>query len=72
MLERYVELQGYTPHRKDNIWLMSRTSIRVPTVMLCSHIDTVKPVAGWSYNPICRWWIMAGCSVWVVMMPVLL
>ena len=53
MLERYVELQGYTPHRKDNnIWLMSPDfNPELPTVMLCSHIDTVKPVAGWSYNP---------------------
>ena len=53
MLERYVELQGYTPHRKDNnIWLMSPGfDAELPTIMLCSHIDTVKPVAGWTYNP---------------------
>jgi acetylornithine deacetylase len=53
MLERYVELQGYTPHRKDNnIWLMSPGfDAELPTIMLCSHIDTVKPVAGWAYNP---------------------
>jgi acetylornithine deacetylase len=53
MLERYVELQGYTAHRKDNnIWLMSPDfNPELPTIMLCSHIDTVKPVAGWSYNP---------------------
>lgn len=54
MLERYIELQGYAPHRKDNnIWLMSPAfDADLPTFMLCSHIDTVQPVAGWTYNPL--------------------
>ena len=53
LLERYIELQGYTVSRKDNnIWLMSPgfDSTR-PTLLLCSHIDTVKPVAGWTHDP---------------------
>ena len=53
LLERYIELQGYTVSRKDNnIWLMSPgfDSAR-PTLLLCSHLDTVKPVAGWTHDP---------------------
>jgi len=53
LLERYIELQGYTVSRKDNnIWLMSPGFDPArPTLMLCSHIDTVKPVAGWTHDP---------------------
>lgn len=53
LLERYIELQGYAVSRKDNnIWLMSPGFDPVrPTLLLCSHIDTVKPVAGWTYDP---------------------
>ena len=53
LLERYIELQGYTVSRKDNnIWLMSPgfDSAR-SALLLCSHIDTVKPVAGWTHDP---------------------
>ncbi|MDO9635118.1 MAG: M20 family metallo-hydrolase [Paludibacter sp.] len=53
LLERYIELQGYTVSRKDNnIWLMSPGFDPArPTMLLCSHIDTVKPVAGWTHDP---------------------
>ena len=53
LLERYIELQGYAVSRKDNnIWLMSPGFDPVrPTLLLCSHIDTVKPVTGWTYDP---------------------
>ena len=52
-LERYIELQGYAVSRKDNnIWLMSPGfDPSRPTLLLCSHIDTVKPVAGWTHDP---------------------
>ncbi len=52
-LERYIELQGYEVARKDNnIWLMSPGfDLNRPTIMLCSHIDTVKPASDWRYNP---------------------
>ena len=48
-LERYIELKGYVVSRKDNnIWLLSPGFDPVrPTILLNSHIDTVKPVAGW-------------------------
>ena len=52
-LQRYIELQGYTVNRKDNnLWLMSPgfdASRR--TILLNSHIDTVKPVNGWNHDP---------------------
>lgn len=53
-LQRYTELQGYTAHRKgNNIWLMSPGfDISRPTLLLNSHIDTVKPVQGWSHDPL--------------------
>ncbi len=52
-LQRYIELQGYTVNRKgNNLWLMSPgfDSART-TLLLNSHIDTVKPVSGWSHDP---------------------
>ena len=52
-LERYIEVKGYVASRKDNnVWLLSSgfDSLR-PTIMLNSHIDTVKPVTGWTHNP---------------------
>lgn len=53
-LERYIELQGYAVSRKDNnIWLMSPGfDPSRPTFLLCSHIDTVRPVAGWTHDPL--------------------
>ena len=52
-LERYIELKGYVVSRKDNnIWMLSPgfDPLR-PTILLNSHIDTVKPVAGWVHDP---------------------
>lgn len=53
-LERYIELQGYAVSRKDNnLWLMSPGfDTSKPTILLCSHIDTVRPVAGWTHDPL--------------------
>jgi acetylornithine deacetylase len=52
-LERFIEINGYVASRKDNnVWLLSpgfdptRT-----TILLNSHIDTVKPVSGWTREP---------------------
>lgn len=52
-LERYVELQGYVVSRKDNnIWLMSPGfDADHPTILLCSHIDTVQAASNWKHNP---------------------
>jgi len=52
-LERYIEIKGCVVSRKENnVWMLSPgfDSAR-PTILLNSHIDTVKPVAGWVRNP---------------------
>jgi len=52
-LERYIEIKGYVVYRKDNnVWILSPgfDSVR-PTILLNSHIDTVKPVTGWIRDP---------------------
>jgi acetylornithine deacetylase len=52
-LENYLKKKKLFPKRKgNNIWLLSPDwDGRKPVVLLNSHIDTVKPVAGWSKNP---------------------
>jgi len=52
-LERYLEERGYVVSRSgNNIWLMSPGfDTSRPTILLNSHIDTVKPVAGWVRHP---------------------
>jgi len=52
-LENMLKEKKYFPQRKgNNIWLLSPNwDDRNPTVLLNSHIDTVKPVAGWTKDP---------------------
>jgi len=52
-LEQYIEEKGYLAARKDNnIWLLSPGfDTKRPTILLNSHIDTVKPVSAWQRNP---------------------
>jgi len=52
-LEKYIEEKGYVASRKENnIWLLSPGfDPSRPTLLLNSHIDTVKPVAGWTRDP---------------------
>ena len=52
-LEFKLKEKKYFPHRKgNNIWLLSpEWSDRKPTILLNSHIDTVKPVASWTKDP---------------------
>lgn len=52
-LEHYIESKGYKSLRNDNnLWLISPgfDSLK-PTILLNSHIDTVKPVSAWVKNP---------------------
>lgn len=53
MLERYIADTGFTVNRKgNNIWILSpEFSTSKPTVLLNSHIDTVKPVSAWTKDP---------------------
>ena len=52
-LENILKEKKYYPQRKgNNIWVLSPDwNDRNPTILLNSHIDTVKPVAGWTKDP---------------------
>jgi acetylornithine deacetylase len=52
-LQSYIEAEGMITGRKgNNIWCLSPGfDIQKPTILLNSHIDTVKPVNGWKNNP---------------------
>jgi len=52
-LENYLKEKKLFPQRKgNNIWLLSPNwDDRKPVILLNSHIDTVKPVSGWSRDP---------------------
>ena len=53
LIEKYIEEKGYTASRlKNNVWtIASGFDGSRPTLLLNSHIDTVKPVAGWTKDP---------------------
>ena len=52
-LEITLKEKKYFPRRKgNNIWLLSPNwNDQKPTILLNSHIDTVKPVSGWTKDP---------------------
>lgn len=52
-LERFIEEKGYVVTRKgNNVWMLSPGfDLSRPTLLLNSHIDTVKPVVGWTVDP---------------------
>ncbi|NDW12469.1 M20/M25/M40 family metallo-hydrolase [Bacteroides sp. 214] len=53
VLQQYIEIQGMETGRKgNNVWCFSPGfSLEKPTILLNSHIDTVRPVAGWTKDP---------------------
>ena len=52
-LQNYIEENGIMTGRSgNNIWCISPMfDINKPTILLNSHIDTVKPVNGWRKHP---------------------
>ena len=52
-LQKYIEEQGMVTGRKgNNVWCFSPMfDLAKPTLLLNSHIDTVKPVSGWRKKP---------------------
>lgn len=52
-IENYIHKKGFEPNRKgNNIWIVNKDfDTKKPTILLNSHIDTVKPVAGWTKDP---------------------
>ena len=53
LVEKHINKYGLTPQRKgNNIWIISPNfNPQKPTILLNSHIDTVKPVSGWTKDP---------------------
>ena len=49
----YIKKAGFEPKRKgNNLWIQNKDfSDSKPTILLNSHIDTVKPVSGWHKDP---------------------
>ncbi|WP_407655344.1 M20 family metallo-hydrolase [Aureispira anguillae] len=47
------QLTGVVPQQKHhNLWIKNKHfNPDLPSILLCSHHDTVKPVKGWSKNP---------------------
>lgn len=52
-LQNYIETEGMQTGRKgNNVWCFSPMfDLKKPTILLNSHIDTVKPVNGWRKDP---------------------
>ncbi len=52
-LQKSIQEKGIETYRKgNNIWCVGTSfEERKPTLLLNSHIDTVKPVAGWTRHP---------------------
>lgn len=52
-LQQYIEAQGMSTCREgNNVWCLSPMfDLNKPTLLLNSHIDTVKPVSGWRKDP---------------------
>ena len=52
-LQNYIEESGIMTGRSgNNIWCISPMfDLNKPTILLNSHIDTVKPVNGWRKQP---------------------
>ncbi|MDL2241779.1 M20 family metallo-hydrolase [Bacteroidales bacterium OttesenSCG-928-L03] len=53
LLEKSIRDFGFQPARKgNNVWISSSPwDESKPTILLNSHIDTVKPVTGWTKDP---------------------
>lgn len=52
-LQQTWQSAGHTVHRKgSNLWIVSPGfDLNKPTLLLNSHIDTVKPASGWTKDP---------------------
>ncbi|MHB9054949.1 MAG: M20 family metallo-hydrolase [Paludibacteraceae bacterium] len=53
LLEHFIQKKGYKTFRSgDNVWAIAAGfDANRPTILLNSHIDTVKPVTGWTLDP---------------------
>ena len=52
LIEKCLISDGFSVHRKNNnLWVTSFISNDLPTVLLISHHDTVKPSPSWTQDP---------------------
>lgn len=48
----FLKSEGASPQRKmNNVWAASIISPNIPTILLNSHHDTVRPAASWTIDP---------------------
>jgi acetylornithine deacetylase len=48
----YLKTLGLTPQRQDNnVWVESKKSDKLPTILLNSHLDTVRPSKSYTRDP---------------------
>ena len=51
-VEGFLKERGHNPMRRENnVWVRHQVSDCLPTILLNSHLDTVKPVDGWTRDP---------------------
>lgn len=51
-VEEFLKENGHKPlRRNNNVWVRHHISDQLPTILLNSHLDTVKPVEGWNRDP---------------------
>lgn len=53
LMENFLKKKGFSVNRKGNnvwVWAQAKDSNK-PTILLNSHIDTVKPSSKWTYPP---------------------
>jgi acetylornithine deacetylase len=57
LLQKFLEKHGVTTHRElNNVWAFNLNyNPELPTVLLNSHHDTVKPNIGWTKDPFTAW-----------------
>jgi len=52
LIENYLKSKGLIVHRKgNNVWVTDYISDTLPTLLLNSHHDTVKPSSSWTIDP---------------------
>jgi acetylornithine deacetylase len=52
LVQQFLDKQGQRVRRKHhNVWAVHHLSDGRPNILLNSHLDTVKPVAGWQGDP---------------------
>lgn len=53
IIAAYMSQMGFEPQREgNNLWIQSKDfDESKPTILLNSHIDTVRPVSGWTKDP---------------------